>query len=296
MSATRPAGGASTGRPSSTPTGTSSGSRIGSPTARASRRVAGATSGPRVLARLTAVEARLYAREPSAVFFGLVFPALLLTVLGLVMPWADEPFDAADPVLSRVTAISAYTPIVLALAIATVAFSTFPAVIAGYREKGVLRRLSTTPLPPSRVLAAQLVVSVGTLVAASALAVALGVGVLDIALPRDPALVLAAFVLGSTSALAVGCLIAARAGTAAAATGVGMIAYFASLFFAGVWMPLPLMPDVVQTISAYTPVGAASQAMAVGWYGTGVPALELAVMAAWTIVCVPLAARLFRWT
>jgi ABC-2 type transport system permease protein len=260
------------------------------------RRVTSPARTPRVLARLTATEARLYLREPSGVFFGLVFPALLLVVLGLAMPWADEPFDAEDPVLSRITAITAYTPTVLALAVATVAFSMFPATIAGYREKGVLRRLSTTPLPPSRVLVAQLAVSVGTLAVASAVAVVLGVVVLDISGPRNPALVVAGLVLGATSSLAVACLIAARAATAGAATGVGMIAYFASLFVAGVWLPLPLMPAVVQTISAYTPVGAASQAMSVGWYGSGVPALQLVVMAAWTIVCVPLAARLFRWT
>ncbi|WNB87189.1 ABC transporter permease [Cellulomonas sp. ATA003] len=253
-------------------------------------------TGPAVLARLTVVEARLSWRDPAAVFFGLVFPGLLLVVLGLAMPWADEPFDAGDPDLAQVTAITAYTPIVLALAIATVAFSTFPAVLAGYREKGVLRRLSTTPLPPSRVLVAQLLVSGGTLVAASVLAVVLAVVLLDISLPRSPVLVVASFLLGAASALAVGCLIAARAGTAGAATGVGMLAFFTSLFFAGVWMPLPLMPPVIQTISAYTPVGAASGALAAGWYGTGVPALELTVMAVWTAVCVPLAARLFRWT
>lgn len=260
------------------------------------RRSASPATSARVLARLTLVEARLYVREPSTVFFGLVFPALLLVVLGLVMPWADQPFDERDPVLSQVTAITAYTPIVLALAIATVSFSTFPAVIATYRGTGVLRRLATTPLPSSRVLVAQVVVNVVMLLAASALAVVLGVLVLDISLPGRPLVLLAGFVLGASSSIAVGCLIAARAPSATSATGVGMLLYFVSLFFAGVWLPLPLLPDVVQTISAYTPVGAASQAMAAGWYGQELPGLELAVMAAWTVLGVPLAAKLFRWT
>ena len=87
-----------------------------------------------------------------------------------------------------------------------------------------------------------------------------------------------------------------RAPTVGVATGVGMIAYVTSMFFAGVWMPLPLMPEAVQAISAWTPVGAASQAMAVGWYGSGVPTFELLVMAGWALVCVPVAARLFRWS
>src|SRR5690606_4656450 len=142
----------------------------------------------------------------------------------------------------------------------------FPPVMAGYREKGVLRRLSTTPLPPSRLLVAQLAVNLGMLLVASVLAVAAGVVVLDVRRPADPGGGVLAFVLGAASSMALGSLIAARAPTAGSATGIGMALYMASLFFAGVWMPLPLMPEAVQTISRFTPLGAASQAMAAGWY------------------------------
>lgn len=251
---------------------------------------------PGALRRLTLAEGRLLLRDRGTAFFGLLFPGVLLVALGLVMPWADQPFDPEDPVLGRVTAITAYAPIVLTLAIGTAALSTFPTVLGTYRDKGVLRRLSTTPVPPSFVLVAQLLVALASILVASALAVVLGALVLGISMPTRPLLVLLAFVLGATSALAVGCLIAARARSAGAATAAGMSAWVASMFFAGVWLPLPLMPAVVQTISAWTPVGAASQAMAAGWYGEGVPAQELLVMAAWTLVCVPVAARTFRWS
>ena len=161
---------------------------------------------------------------------------------------------------------------------------------------GVLRRLATTPLPASRLLTAQLLVLGATLIAAALLAVGAGVAVLDVSLPADPLVVVLAFVLAAAASLAVGCLIAARVGSVGGATGIGMTVYFVSLFFAGVWMPLPLMPEVVQTISEWTPLGAASQALAAGWYGQAFPALELAVMAGWTVLLVPLAAKLFRWT
>ena len=124
-------------------------------------------------------------RDPSVLFFALVFPALLLTVLGLVMPWADEPYDETDPLLAAVTAITGYTPIVLSLAVATVAVSTFPAIIATYRQRGVLRRLSTTPVGPARLLVAQVVVNLVALLVAAALAVASGVLLLDISLPEQ---------------------------------------------------------------------------------------------------------------
>ncbi len=262
----------------------------------ATRAPAPRPAGPRILAAVTRNEARLYLREPAAVFFGLFFPTVLLVALGLLMPWADQPFDTKDPVLSQITAITGYVPIVLALAIGTVAYTTFPPAMAAYREKGVLRRLSTTPLPPSRLLVAQLLVNLAVLLVASALAVAAGAVVLDVAMPTSPAVTVLSFVVGAAASMAVGTLIAALAPTAGASTGAGMLVYMTSMFFAGVWFPLPLMPDALQTISRFTPLGAASQALAAGWYEGRVPGVELVVMAVWTVVLVPLAARLFRWT
>ncbi|UZN02824.1 ABC transporter permease [Cellulomonas sp. S1-8] len=264
--------------------------------------LAPAVGGPRrsgrggAFARIALVEARLFVRDPSVLFFALGFPALLLTVLGLVMPWADEPYDAEDPLLSKVTAITGYTPIVLSLAVATVALSTFPAVVATYRQRGVLRRLSTTPVGPARLLVAQVVVNLVALVAAALLAVGSGLVVLGISMPADPLTVALAFLLAVLAAFALGSLVAALAPTAAAANGWGMTLYFVSLFFAGVWLPLPLMPDVVQTIAGYTPLGAATQAMTAAWVGQPFPTGEMLVMAAWAVIATPIAVRLFRWT
>jgi ABC-2 type transport system permease protein len=248
------------------------------------------------LTRLTAVESRLLLREPSGAFFVLLFPAVLLTVLGLVMPWADKPFHTSDPILARINGITGYAPTVLALAVATVALSSFPTTIAGYRGRGVLRRLSTTPVPPSRILVAQLLVNLAALLVAAVLMYVLGATVVGVAAPADPLVLLLALLLTVFSAFAVGSVIAALAPTAAAATAWGMGVYFASLFFAGVWLPLPLMPDVIQTIAGFTPLGAGSEALAAAWYGQPFPTSALLVMAAWTVVGVPVAARLFRWS
>lgn len=250
----------------------------------------------RVLAKVTVTEAKLYLRQPSAVFFGLFFPGVLLLGLGLLMPWASEPFDPQDPVLGQVTAITGYTPIVLALAIGTVAYTTLPPAMGAYRESGVLRRLSTTPLPPSRLLVAQLTVNLAMLVVAAGLAVLAGALVLDIAMPVDVGVTMLAFVVAAAASMAVGTFIAALVPTAGAGTGAGMAVYMTSLFFAGVWFPLPLLPDTIQVISRGTPLGAASQALAAGWYEGRFPGVELLVMVAWTVVLVPLAARVFRWT
>lgn len=253
-------------------------------------------SGARALRRLTLTEGKLFLRDPANAFFAIVFPGLLLTVLGLVMPWADQPYDDQDPILSQFTAITGYTPIVLALAVGTVAFTTYPTTIATYRQRGVLRRLSTTPLPPTRVLVAQVAVNLVALLVAAVLAFVLGVVVVGVEAPRQPLLLVAAFVLAVLAAFAVGSLIAAVAPTGPAANGIGATVYFMSLFFAGVWLPLPLMPDVVQTIAQFTPLGAASQAMSAAWFGQPFPGVELLALAAWAVVGIPVAAKLFRWS
>ena len=42
------------------------------------------------LTTLTRIEAKVFLREPMAVFWGLVFPSLLLLALGPVFPGAQE--------------------------------------------------------------------------------------------------------------------------------------------------------------------------------------------------------------
>ncbi len=256
----------------------------------------GRTGSPRTLWRMVVTETRLFVRDRGSMFFVVLFPVLLLTVLGLAMPWADQPFSDQDPLLERITAITGYTPIVLSLAVATVGLSSFPVAVATYRQRGVLRRMSTTPVGPTRLLTAQVLVNLGALVVGALLALLSGLVVLGISLPEDPATVVLAFLLAVLSTFAVGALVAARAPTTTAANGIGMLLYFVSLFFAGVWLPLPLMPDAVQTVAGYLPLGAASQAMTDAWVGAAFPAQELLVMAVWAAVATPVAVRVFRWT
>ncbi|MCP4966969.1 MAG: ABC transporter permease [bacterium] len=104
-----------------------------------------------------------------------------------------------------------------------------------------------------------------------------------------------AYVLGAVSLLAVGLLVGAVVPTASSGQAVGMLLYFPLLFFAGVYIPLPVMPQGIQTISSYTPAGAAVQALSDSWAGTVPEMSSLFVMAVYVVVAGLLAVRLFRW-
>ncbi|GAA4286711.1 ABC transporter permease [Georgenia daeguensis] len=256
----------------------------------------GGRTGMRGLPALVRSEARLFLRDPGTVFFSLALPATLVLGIGFALPGMRDPITDAGPPWDGLTPVATFLPVVLATAIAAPALSTMPTFIAGYRERGVLRRLSTTPMRPQGVLLAQVVVNVAAFAVAAALGVATAALAFGIVVPRQVGLLVVAVLLGAASTFGIGLVIAAVAPKGSTAGGLGMLAYFPLLFFAGMWTPGPAMPDAVATVGRFTPLGAAGQAMNEAWFGTGVPAFELVVMVAWVVVLYPVAARIFRWS
>lgn len=246
------------------------------------------TSGPgRILLR---TELRLFLREPVTLFWGIAFPVILLAIVGAV-PSSREP--EAD--FGGLRFVDVYLPVMLAFVLAMLSLSALPSLLAGYREQGVLRRLSTTPVPPSRVLAAQLAIHAGVAVLAMALLLVVGRVAFDVALPQQPLGFLIAVVLATTSVLAIGLFAAALAPTTKIANGIGMLLFFPMMFFAGLWLPRDAMPSSLAQISDATPLGAAVQALQDSTQGDWPSLLHLGVMAAWAIALGVAATRLFRW-
>ncbi|WP_433393412.1 ABC transporter permease [Micromonospora sp. KLBMP9576] len=242
------------------------------------------------LSRLTATETRLFLREPIIVFFGLGFPPLLLVIFGAI-PAFREP----DADLGGLRTIDLYVPILVALAVAMFALNSLSQLLATYREKGVLRRMRTTPVRPAAMLGAQLLMS--TLMSVVTMLVLLAVGRLafDVRLPRQVPAYLTSYVLVALAMLALGLLVAALAPTGKSAGAVGTVLFFPVVFFAGLWIPRDSMPGVLRTISDFTPLGAGVQSLQDATAGHWPQLLHVAVMLGWTIVAGGLAARYFRW-
>lgn len=247
------------------------------------------------LAALTRSEATLLLRNPTAIFMALLFPAALLLMQGLVIPGTDSLIGGDDPVFAHLRTIDLFVPIALTVALGSVSLTNFPSAIGGYREKGILRRLATTPVGPHRVLFAQVIISASSLVAGAIIAVLAAMALLRAQAPQSVLLVVGIFALAAVEMLALGSLIAARASSAQNANGIGMLVFVASLFTAGVWTPGPMMAESLRQMSGVTPLGAASQALTAGWYGQPVPVLAIVAMVLWAALLIFLAVRTFRW-
>jgi hypothetical protein len=101
-----------------------------------------------------------------------------------------------------------------------------------YRELGVLRRLATTPVPPSWLLGAQVVVNLVLLLVA-VLMIVLGGVALGAGLLLQPLGFVLSVLLAAAALFALGLWVAAIARTQRAAGAIGAALFYPMLFFAG---------------------------------------------------------------
>jgi ABC-2 type transport system permease protein len=241
------------------------------------------------LARLTVTELKLFLREPMLVFWIIAFPLLLLVIFGLI-----PAFKETHPGYDGQTVLETYVPIIILIMLALLSFFFLPVTLATYREQRILRRLQTTPAGPVRVLAAQLLVTVGAAVVMVTAILLVGKA-LGVPFPLAPGIWVVVALLAAAGTMSLGLLIAAVAPNPRVAAATGNILFFPLMFFSGLWLPIPSMPAALQHISHATPLGAAWESFQAADLGHWPPALALGTMAAYAVAFGLAAARLFRW-
>jgi ABC-2 type transport system permease protein len=241
-------------------------------------------------AKIVRNEARLAWRRPIGLVAGVAIPVVLMIIFGNV-----SAFQQPLPTTDGFTLFDVYVPILAVFAMAMIALLGLPVPLASYRELGVLRRLSTTPVPRSWLLAAQGVLQLG--VALIALAVIFGVSIeaFGAHAPVSPGGLVLSIALSAAGLFPIGLMVAAVARTANAASIIGRLAFFPLMFFAGLWLPRDLMPTLLRDISNYTPLGAAVQAIQSSMLNGFPPIAPLLVLCGYAVVFGFLAQRFFRW-
>lgn len=236
---------------------------------------------------LVVAESKLLFRDPVTWLAAVVLPSVVLVLFGGV--FAPGP----DPDLGGRRWVDLFVPSLVVITLGTLGIQTLPVRLATYREKGVLRRLGTTPVHPAGLLAAQLAVYAVLSIVALALLIAVAHVAYDVPLPLDPVGYVAAYLLGMGALFAVGLLIAALAPSARTATAIAIPLFFAVMFLGGVYLPRVLLPEALQRIGELTPPGV--QGLQDAWLGTAPQLGPLAVLALITVGVGALATRLFRW-
>jgi ABC-2 type transport system permease protein len=248
--------------------------------------------------RLVLTEGQVWVRDKSGVFWILLSPTVLLLAMAVISPelrqiasgetWAGTPFYGTS-------VINAILPAILAIPIGMTALLSLPATFGGFREKGVLRRFSATPMRPQSLFAAHFIINVTMALVGALIAVVVISALFHVVIPNNAALVVLGFVLGMASMMALGSLVSARVPRASAGTAIGNIVLFPLLLTAGAFTVLEPGTTLYQ-VARVTPLGAASQVMTYGWFGgDAFPWIQIITMIVWTAVLTPLAVKLFKW-
>jgi len=200
------------------------------------------------LLKMTWMEAKLFFREPIGAFFTLVFPLMMLFLFGSI--YGNEPSEYFGGLGTIDISIPAYT----AMIIGTSGLMSINITMATYREKGILRRLQTTPIKPFVILVAQVIVvflmtSLGML-----LLILAGKLVYHVRFTGNAWSVFGGFVLSCLSFYGLGFILAGLMPTARTAQIVGMVLLYPMLFLSGAGFPRELLPPAIQNISKFLPL------------------------------------------
>jgi ABC-2 type transport system permease protein len=171
------------------------------------------------------------------------------------------------------------------------------AIIAIYREGGILKRLRATPLRPYTILGAHVIVKlVFTAVALLAMVLA---GRRDFAI--DAQIPLMSFTLAllftTTSILSLGFLIASLVPTARFAQPIGSMILYPMLGLSGLFVPLDSLPPMLHAVARGLPPTYAVSLLRGIWHGEGWSghAGDVAVLVLMFLVCTAVSTKVFRW-
>ena len=246
----------------------------------------------RGLWRLTWLEIKIFVREPLGVVGTVALPVVIFFILMRVQG-SQGPGAAAD--LPRFVSVD--LPIFASLLIATSAVLSLIAIIAIYREGGILKRLRATPLRPSTILTAHVLVKL--LFTSAALAAMSLAG--RRFYPLGGNVPLASFTLAllfsTVSILSVGFLIASLVPTARFAQPIGTVILYPMLGVSGLIVPVRSLPPILRVIAYALPHTYAVSLLRGIWQGEGWSG-HLADVAALTLLFLAftaVSAKVFRW-
>lgn len=240
-------------------------------------------------AALTRAEARQLYRSPASMIFSVGLPLLAIIVMAAI-PAARQPVDS----FGGLSVIEAFTAPIVMFSVTVTGVMSMPQTLGSHRESGFLRRLRTTPVAPSSVLASTIAVH-ALLSIVVATAIVLITVVAGGSPPAHPVLLAFVVLLMSAVFLAVGAVLCAVIPNVKVLAGAGNVVAVLMWFSAGMWIPRAAFPDWAQTLTDLTPGGASSELLTTAIAGGAGGWQDIVVCLAWIALSIAVAVRVFRW-
>jgi ABC-2 type transport system permease protein len=246
----------------------------------------------RGLFRLTWIEIKVFFREPLGALGAVVMPVLVFVLFGRIGTKVMSKGTFASSSIFQVD-----VPVFAAVLIALNAVLSLVAIIAIYREGGILKRLRATPLRSSTILTAQVLVKLIFTAATLALTFMAGKRYYPAGTNAPLFAFGIALLISTWSILSVGFLIASIVPTARFAQPVGALILYPMLALSGLFVPLNVMSPTLQTVAKALPLTYSVSLLRGIWRGD--PWLahsgDIAALVLVFLICTAVSSRVFRW-
>jgi ABC-2 type transport system permease protein len=235
-------------------------------------------------------------RNREARFFTIVLPLVFLVIFATVFGNDDVEVDG-----HLIRQSTYYVPNLMALAVISAALQSLVIAVVAQREAGILKRRRATPVPASALIGGRALTAVA--VSYANFAVLAGVGRLayGVEIPgRTLPAMLVAVAVGAMAFACMGFAFASLVRSEDAAQPMLQATVLPLYFISGVFFPEDTIPAWLRSVADVFPIRHLAKALLEAYdpatTAAGFAWGHLAIVAAWGVLGLVLAARLFRWT
>lgn len=251
-----------------------------------------------LVARQTAFGLRSTRRNPRAVVFTLAFPIVLLVLFNSIFTTGESKTTELGG--DEIGLDAYFTAGIVAYAIMMSCFSTMAIALTTQRESGQLKRFRGTPMPPWTFIAAQIlrsVLLVGLMVVVLLVIARLA---FHVEVRGETLVGLVVYILlGTATMCTLGIALTTVTPTADAASTIAPFGAVLLSFISGVFIPVETLPNWLEEVGRVFPLAHLAEGLQTTFSenasGVGLDAGNVAVLAAWGLAGLVVAARAFRW-
>ena len=245
----------------------------------------------RGLLQLTWLETKIFLREPLGAIGSVVVPVVMYVLLGRML----GPRIPPDRTAAGVVGID--VPVFAALLILLSAIVSLTTIVAIYREGGILKRLRATPLRPTTILTAQVLVKLLFTAASLLLMVFAGKRYFGAAAHIPVINFTLALLVATLSTLSIGFVMASVIPTARFAQPAAAAVLYPMVAVSGLFFPIAALPPWMRAVARVLPLRFVVSLLegmlrGDGWRAHATDVFALAIVLA---VCTAVSARVFRW-
>lgn len=240
---------------------------------------------------LLEVELKLSLRDMNMPLFALIMPVVIMAIIGML--YAGQPaYEGAS-----YSFIDQSVPAIATVGICAGGAMGLPIVVSYYRQRGVLKRFFATPASASTILVAQVAMYGLYAVVSTLLVFAVATAFFDYSFDGSIIWFLGSYLLVTAAMFSIGMMLGGLARDEKVASIGASVLYFPMLLLSGTTLPYEILPEPVQALSNVLPLTQGIKLLKATSLGLPVEEVlvPVIVLCVWTVVCVSLAIRFFKW-